>query len=225
MTSFLGATAMRNISEDFRQQAITKLVISCSTIIPMASVLVGYAATFSQDLEKNAPLRFKLFGYKEREIFISKLIAELILVTISLILYFVVDYFTLKYELPNFGAAIILTITIYILTIIFFVFAHGIALLFKKFAPTFSVTMIIYFGMMILSGLFGVEPDNFPKLIRNLAYCFPTTYIKVDFYCLWKGDSYNAAPFIQSIIFSAVVSVLVIMYAFYKNNRNLAGKR
>ncbi|MDD6794402.1 MAG: hypothetical protein PUE01_03165 [Clostridiaceae bacterium] len=114
MTSFLGATAMRNISEDFRQQAITKLVISCSTIISMASVLVGYAATFSQDLEKNVPLRFKLFGYKEREIFISKLIAELILVTISLILYFVVDYFTLKYELPNFGAAIILTITIYI---------------------------------------------------------------------------------------------------------------
>ncbi|MDY5911587.1 MAG: ABC transporter permease, partial [Inconstantimicrobium porci] len=81
------------------------------------------------------------------------------------------------------------------------------------------VTMLIYFGAMMVSGMFGVKVDKLAKPLRYVAYLLPTTYISQDFIDFWQSGSYNFAPFVQSVIFVAVVGVLVLSYALYKNSR------
>ena len=219
MSCFFAPIFMVNVPDQYKSTAITTFCIACSTIIPLASVFVGYSAVFSQELEKNVPVRFKLFGYKESTLLCSKLIANLILITASIILYTIVNYLVLDLIVPKMSSVLILLASIYILTIFLFIFAHGVALIFKKFAPTYAVTMILYFGIMIVSGLMGAQPKDFPKVLEYIAYLIPTTYISQDFITFWQGGSYNFVPFIQSFIFFGVISCLVLFFAIQKNSR------
>lgn len=219
MTCLCGPMFMKDVPEQFKSNALTTFFIGVSTIIPLATVFMGYAANFSQELEKGVPIRFKLFGYKDKTLIASKLIANLILVTISMVIYTTVNYMSLDLEVPTIKAVIILIISLYVLTIVTFTFAHGLALMFKKFAPTNAITMILYFVIMILSGLFGVVPDDFPKVLRFISYLLPTTYISQDFIVFWQDGSYNFAPFIQSFIFFAVVSLVILIVAVHKDSR------
>lgn len=221
MTVVLGPTFMKEVPDQYKSEALTAMFIACSCIIPLATVFIGYSATFSQELEKNIPLRLKLFGFTEKTILVSKITANLIMTTGSLLFYTVVCYAALDLEKPKVSSAFVLILTLYLLTIIFFILAHGIALIFKKFSSTYAITMIVYFGAMMLSGMFGSKVDDFPKALRYVSYLLPTTYISQDFINFWDGGSYNFAPFIQSIIFTAVVGVLILFYSMYKNNRTV----
>lgn len=219
MTAGLSPIFMKSVPENFKSTAFTAFFIGASTIIPLASVFIGYSAVFSQEVEHKIPIRFKLFGYKESTLVASKLIANLIFITLSIILYVVVNYSILDLEKPNFSSAIILITSIYLLNIFLFIFAHGISLIFKKFAPTNALTMMLYFGIMILSGLFGATPNDFPQALKYISYLLPTTYISQDFINFWNGGSYNFGPFIQSFILFGVVSCLVLFFAIQKNSR------
>ena len=221
MTSFCAPIFMEGVPDEFKSTALTAFFIGVATIIPLATVFMGYSANFSQELEKGVPLRLKLFGYEEKALIASKLIANLLLVTIAMIIYTTISYLTIDILVPSVKSAIILIVSLYVLTIITFVFAHGVALIFKKFAPTNAITMMIYFAIMILSGLFGAKPDDFPKALRFVSYLLPTTYISQDFIDFWQKGSYNFAPFIQSVIFFAVVSVLVLIFAVQRESRKL----
>lgn len=219
MTAILGPTFTKTVPDEYKAKAMTSMFISCSCMIPLATVFIGYAATFSQELEKKIPLRFKLFGFNDKILLVSKICANLIMATISLLFYTVVCYSVQDLEKPSVSSAMILIGTLYMLIIIFFVLAHGIALIFKKFSTTYAVTMIVYFGAMILSGLMGIKVDSLPKGLRYISYLLPTTYISQDFMDFWTSGSYNFAPFIQSVIFIAVIGVLVLGYSLYKNSR------
>lgn len=219
MTAGLSPIFMKDVPQDFKSTAFTAFFIGASTIIPLASVFIGYSATFSQEVENKIPVRFKLFGYKESTLVASKLIANLIFITLSMVLYVVVNYSLLDLELPILSSALILIVSIYLLTIFLFIFAHGISLVFKKFAPTNSLTMLLYFGIMILSGLFGATPNDFPVVVRYIAYLIPTTYISQDFITFWKGGAYNFGPYIQAFIFFAVICCLILFYAIQKDSR------
>ena len=219
MTAILGPTFTKTVPDEYKAKAMTSMFISCSCMIPLATVFIGYAATFSQELEKKIPLRFKLFGFNDKILLVSKICANLIMATVSLLFYTIVCYSVLDLEKPSVTSALLLVMTLYALIIIFFVMAHGIALIFKKFSGTYTVTMLIYFGAMMVSGMFGVKVDELAKPLRYVAYLLPTTYISQDLIDFWQSGSYNFAPFVQSVIFVAVVGVLVLSYALYKNSR------
>jgi ABC-2 type transport system permease protein len=221
MTIFFGTAMAGNVPAEAKDIFITSIFITNSVIIPLASILVGYSAVFSQELEKNIPMRFRLFGYSEKTVLTSKICANLIFITLSLIVYTVVICSVLKVQVPSLSSALILIVSLYLLSIFLFILAHGISLFFKKFGPTFAITMMLYFAIMILSGMFGVPAKDFPDPLKAVAYAFPTTYISGEFIEFWKAGSYNFVPYIQSFIFFAAVSCIILFMSIHHNSRRI----
>lgn len=219
MSIFLGVIIGGKVPEEARTAVITNIFISNSMMIPLATVFIGYSATFSQELEKNIPLRFRLFGYKERTLVASKIIAYLIFMTIALTIYATVSFIALDIQVPSLSSALVLVGSLYLLAIIFFILSHGISLIIKKFGPTYAITMILYFGIMILSGMFGVQAKDFPAPLMKVAYLFPTTYIAGDFVDFWQKGSYNFMPYIQSLVLFLAVALIILIIAITKDSR------
>ena len=219
MSIFLGNLIGAQVPEEAKETVVTTIFISNSLMLPLATVFIGYSATFSQELEKNIPLRFRLFGYSEKTLVFSKIVAYLIFMTVAMVIYTIASFLGLKILLPSFGAAITLIVSLYVLSIIFFVISHGIALYMKKFGPTYAITMTLYFAIMILSGMFGVQAKDFPEPVMKVAFLFPTTYVASEFIDFWQGGSYNFMPYIQSLVLFTAVSAIVLFLAINKDSR------
>ena len=219
MTIFLGSIIGGKVPEEARTKVMTSIFISNSMMIPLATVFIGYAATFSQELEKNIPIRFRLFGYREGALVASKIIAYLIFMTIALIIYTIASFIGIDIQVPSLSSALILIGSLYLLAIIFFILAHGISLIIKKFGPTYAITMILYFAIMILSGMFGVQAKDFPRPLMKVAYLFPTTYVAGDFIDFWQKGSYNFMPYIQSLVLFLALALIILIIAINKDSR------
>lgn len=220
MSIFLGNIIGGKAAEEVREVITTNIFISNALIVPLATVFIGYAATFSQELEKNIPLRFRLFGYSEISLVVSKIIAYLIFMTVALVIYTIVSFTALKIQIPSFSSALILIVSLYLIAAIFFTIAHGLSLFIKKFGPTYAITMILYFAIMILSGMFGVQAKDFPAPLMKIAYLLPTTYISGEFIDFWQKGSYNFMPYIQSLVLFTAIALIILFLAISKDSRN-----
>lgn len=205
--------------EAYVAQANTAVFISLTLIVPMAVIFIGYAANYAQELEKEIPVRMKLFGYRERSILAAKVAAHFLVLAAGLLLYTVVGYSVLDLQIPCVGAALCLLLCHILLGGIFFAIAHGIALLFKKFGPTYAVVMAIYFGIMILCGMMGVKTEMLPAPARQIAALLPMSYISNEFIDFWTGGSYNFAPLIQSFLFLGAAAGILLLAALQKQVR------
>lgn len=211
----------KQVPNMIRAEAITSIVISMSLVCPMAIVLIGYAANYSQEVEKGIPLRMRLFGYKEKSMILAKIIAQLIFLTIALAIYGIAEMLLVDLMKPAISSLLCLIGCLYLLAVIFFIISHAITELLKKFGATYAVTMSLYFLFMILCGMMGVRTEQFPKALQTVAKMLPMTYISNDFVDFWQGGSYNFAPLIQSFFFLLAVSIILLMLSFYKNKREL----
>lgn len=221
MSALFSVILKGQVPENMYSEAITALFITMSMIIPMAVLLIGYAANYSQELEKDIPLRLNLFGFHERTLLAAKMIAYLIFTTAAFLVYVITDCIILDLEVPKPGSAICFVIALYVLSVIFFVLAHGIATFFRKFGPTYAVSMIIYFGFMILCGMMGITVDQLPAGLKALAKIFPMSYISSDFITFWQGGHYNFVPMLQSYLFFGAVSSIILIFSIRKNQRAL----
>lgn len=209
----------KQVPEEMYSEVVTAIFITMSMIIPMAVLLIGYAANYSQELEKDIPLRMNLFGFKERTMLYAKLIAYLIFITAAFLIYGMTDVIMLDIQVPKLSSALLLIVALYLLSVILLVLAHGIATTFRKFGPTYAVSMLLYFGFMILCGMMGVQVDQLPKLLKVIARAFPMSYISSDFIDFWQGGKYNFAPLVQSYLFFGAVSFIVLILSLRKNQR------
>lgn len=203
------------------QQIKTEMFITVTLIMPMAIVLVGYSATYSQELQDEIPLRMELFGFSQRTTFVAKIIAQFIVTTFGCVLYTIVSYAAIDLKKPTWQAALCLIVCLYLCAVLFFALAHGVALLFKKFGPTYAVTMGLYFTIMILSGMMGVRTPDLPEALQKMAKLLPMSYISNDFGKFWTGGSYNFAPLVQSYLFFGAVTGIILILAFRKERRNI----
>lgn len=219
MSVLFSIVLKKQMPEEMYDQAVTSIFITMSIIIPMAVLLIGYAATYSQELEKDIPLRLKLFGYSERTLFLARIIAYLIFTTLAFIVYVIFDFSMLKIQIPKPASAICLIVSLYAVSIILFVLAHGLATFFRKFGPTYAISMVLYFGFMILCGMMGVTVDQLPGSLRAMAKVLPMSYISSDFVDFWQGGSYNFVPMIQAYLFFGAVSFIVLILSIRKNQR------
>ena len=208
-----------DVPASIRPEANTSVFITMSLIIPMAVVLLGHAANYSQELEKEIPLRMKLFGFPERSILCAKAIAQIVALAIGFIIYVVLAYLLIDLEVPALSSALCILLCELVLGVLFFMMAHGLAGIFRKFGPTYAITMAFYFGVMILCGMMGIQTDQLPKALQYVAGLLPMSYIGSDFIDFWKGGSYNFGPMIQSYLFLGAVSGILLLYANYKNRR------
>ncbi len=210
-----------SVPELLYTEIVTSVFITMSMIIPMAVLLIGYAANYSQELEKDIPLRLNLFGFRERTMLLAKMIAYLIFTTGSFLLYAGVDILLLDLQVPKPGSVLCLIASLYALSVILFILAHGLATLFKKFGPTYAVSMILYFGFMILCGMMGVTVDQLPSALKAIAKVLPMSYISSDYIKFWQGGKYNFAPLIQAYLFFGAVSAIILLLSFRKNQRKI----
>lgn len=210
------------ISDDaYLGEIITSIFLGIGAVIPLASILMGYSSTCSQDIEKEIPLRMQLFGFSEKYTIINRLIAEFIYMTLAFLIYFAIGCNTLDLVIPAASGVITYFICIYIFAAVLFILAHAIANLMKKFGLTYMITMTIYFGMMILSGMMGITVDNLPKGIQVVSNLLPSTYLNQDFYTVWVGKAYNFVPMIQSYIFLFSIAGIMVFIMIFKAKRNL----
>lgn len=202
-------------------EVITSIFLGIGAVIPMATILIGYSSTCSQDIEKNIPLRMQLFGFNEKYTIINRLIAEFIYMTFAFLIYFIVGCNVLEIVTPTASGVIIYFVCLYVFAAVLFILAHAIANLAKKFGLTYMITMIIYFGMMILSGMMGITVDKLPKGLKIVSNLLPSTYFTKDFYTVWIGKAYNFGPMIQSYIFFFAISGILVFVMIYNSKRNL----
>lgn len=197
----------------------TSVFITMSLIIPMAVVLLGYSANYSQEMEKEIPLRLQLFGYPAKSIFAAKIIAQFAVMTAGLVFYTVVAYASLELEIPRASSALCLIFCLYLSGVIFFILGHAAATLLKKFGPTYAAMMCLYFGLMILCGMMGIKTEQLPRAARQLAKLVPMSYISSDFIDFWTKGTYNFAPLIQAFLFCGAVSGIFLLIVFQRERR------
>lgn len=197
----------------------TSVFITMSLIIPMAVILLGHSANYSQELEKEIPVRMQLFGFPNSSIMIAKVVAQTVTLTAALLLYTVFSYAVVDLQIPAFSSAVCLVVCLYALGILFFLFAHGISNILRKFGPTYTISMFFYFGVMMLCGMMGIRTEQLPKALKTMASYLPMSYIANDFIDFWQDGSYNFGPMIQAFLFFGALCGLLMVYAGYKNRR------
>ncbi len=200
-------------------EANTSVFITMSLIIPMAVTLIGYAATYAQELEKGIPMRMKLFGFTEKRMLSARILAQLLVVTAGLILYTAVGYLFLDLLVPRLSSAVCLVVCLYISGVIFVVLGHGLATFFGKFGPTYAVVMLCYFGIMMLCGMMGIQVDQLPDILQKAAYLLPMSYISSDFIDFWQKGSYNYMPLVQAFLFLGAVSGVLLLISIKRGRR------
>lgn len=192
----------------------TQMYVGNMMMIILAMTLVGFAAMFSQEVEQGVTRRLELFGYVYKKQVEAKFWGQLIIVTISSLLYSLIICILLPIKRPVIGSLIAYILSIFAVLLVLFLIAYAIAMLVGKFSVTYGITMGIYFGIMILSGMMGVTPEQFPKPVRIIAELLPTTRIIELFPDSWSTKLGNVAPLIQTfLLWYGVAGVLLFLVA------------
>jgi len=219
MSIFFSNVISGQVPESQRMDVRTGIFLSMIMLIPMATMFVGYAATYSQENESNIPLRLDLFGIEKRIALAAKLLANLIFLLAATAIYFSVDLLLIKIHTPSVSALLFLILIVVLLGSLLLVIAHSIASITGKFNRTYTITMLLYFGFMILCGMMGVQVSQFPPFIQTIANLLPMTYMSTvtGFLTFWKGESYSPVNFIFSFVFLTAAAAVLFLLSVWKN--------
>jgi len=202
----------------------TLLLIMFTTLVPMATMF-GHAGNYSSELENGSIGRFKLFGYSEKTLLLSKMFTTLIFITLSFVIYFAVMFIALPIAAPTAGAFITLIVFLYLFSAIFFILVHGIATLCGNYSMTYGLTLLLLMAFMGFSGFFGASTENMPHFMQVIGNAFPTFHITNDFLDFWMGGSFNFLGLILSTLGMAVFSVGVFALGVWVNKRRVMGNK
>lgn len=224
MPIFMAILIAKISSGEITDPAIARAVASSiflgiSCLIPMATILMGYAVSNAQEIEKGIPQRMDLFGITAKETLINRALSETIFMLAAFLLYFVVGFVFLDIEAPVFSGIVVYFLCMIALGIIFFCLAHALSTLIRKFGATYCIVMLLYFAFMMLSGMMGLSYDNMPVALQRISGMLPVTYINRDFLTVWKGEAYQYGPLVQSFLFLAAVSGILLFISLRKNAR------
>lgn len=200
---------------------VTAIFLGIGAMIPMASIFMGYGVSHAQELEKGIPQRMELFGIRVSVTLCNRILSEMIFMSMAFFIYFVVGYVFVGVEAPGVSGAALYAVCILAFSVILFCLAHGIASLLKKFGLVYCVTMLLYFGQMILGGMMGVTYDNMPSVMQAAARLLPVTYINRDFYTVWKGEYYNFMPMVQAYLLMGALAGILLFVTVRRERRKL----
>jgi len=196
-----------------------ELFINFMLLLPLVTLMLGFGALISQEMEKSINTRLALFGYNEKQQLITKLLVQLGMLMIEVLVFCAVTLPFMPVQTPSVIVAILYSICMLMVGIIFAVIAYSLSLYFKKFSICYGIMMGIYFLMMILSGMMGIRPEQLPAFIKPLANLMPLTQMVMTFSRSWTGSIDNLAPLLQSFIFLGSISGLMLIIALRKENR------
>lgn len=209
------------VPEYIQTDVLTTIFLNMMMIIPMATMFLGYAGIYSQEVENKITLRLDLFGIKTRSILAAKILANLVFLLASTAIYFAVVIPFVDIHTPSVMVVVLVVFIVVLLGSILLAIAHAIADMAGKYNRTFSITMFLYFGSMVLSGMMGLPVSQFPPLVQRIARFLPMTYMGTDsdFLLVWKGENYNPTSFILSFVFLIVVATVLLLISVWKKRR------
>ena len=220
---FLCAVIPRAFASQVPKEAVTELntsvMLTMTLVIPMSIMFLGYGALYAQEVEKGIPLRMRLFGFGEKTMMAAKIIANLIFMSIAMVIFGIAVPLIMQIEKPAASSLVCLIVCLYALGIIFLVMAHAIAGLLGRFGPAYAVMMIIYFFFMVISGMMGARINQLPRALQAVAKTFPMFYISNDFIDFWQGEAYHFMPLLQSVLFFGAVAGILMFLFIEKNKR------
>ncbi len=215
---------MKDVPEELRRDAVTGVVVAMSLMCSMATLFMGYGAGYSQELEKQVPLRLHLFGFTDRQLIMAKLAANYVFLTLGLAVYALTMalVFSGDIYMPSLKGLAAVGIAYYILSAFLLLLSHGICNFIRKFGPAYGIIMGLYFIFMAVSGLMGVRTESMPFWLQRMSKMLPMYYFSTDeMVDLWRGyGDYQPAALIQSLLFFGAVSVLVLLTSnYYRSGR------
>ncbi len=213
----IGVTA--EIPEEAKNAVFAGIFLGFSTLIPLAGVFLGHGANYSREYEANVPQRLNLFGIPVRKLVISKLSAQLIFVLLAFAIYFI---FALILGLEFTKPLVLFSMLILLLiqSVAEFLLAHGLVGIFKKFGPTYAVTMVLYFLFMIFSGNMGIPTELLPKAGRFIGeHILPFIEYSNFNNNLLQGNSVEWQPLILTNLFFSLVALIVFGISRVKDKR------
>lgn len=219
MCILLSRTVASQVPEAMGETVRTSIMLTMSLVIPMSIMFLGYGALYAMEVEREIPLRMRLFGYGMGAEVQAKIIAHLIFMTIALAVYGAFQGLAMDVSRPTVPAFLCWLISLYLIGVICLMLAHGIAGIFRKFSITFGVSMILYFMMMILTGMMGIETDQLPVGLQKCADLLPMTHISNGFADFWQGGSYRFMPLVQSFLFLGAAAGIVLLISRYSSRR------
>ncbi|MFD2118056.1 ABC transporter permease [Paenibacillus yanchengensis] len=223
MGSFLTSTISSGVPVAQQAQVETSIALMVALIIPLAIMLISFPALFAQETEQGVITRMELFGFKEKEIIIAKIIVHYTIVTCALILFSTVMISLHNIITPHWSALLIYLVCYYAIATLLFIFSYAVTMLVKKFGITFAIVMTLYFAIMIFSGMMGIQPDELPSWGQKIAYSLPLAHMSSDFHTYWGSGftGYNFMPIIQSFIFMTAIVAIVYLISWQKRRRRL----
>lgn len=196
----------------------TSVFLGIGAMIPMATILMGYAVRQAQDFEKGIPERMQLFGIKNYVTICNRAVSELIFMAAAFVLYFFVGIIFLDLETPVFSGFVLYIVCMLFFSIMCFMLGHAIAVLAKRFSITYCIVMMVYFAFMILGGMMGISYENMSAAMQVAAKLLPVMYFNKDFITIWTGGTYNFVPMVQSYLFFGAASGILLFIASRKGH-------
>lgn len=191
----------------------TSIFLGIGAMIPMATILMGYAVRQAQDLEKGIPERMRLFGIRNRVTICNRAVSELIYMAAAFGLYFLAGILFMNLEAPVLSGFVLYAVCMLFFSIMCFMLGHAAAALAKRFSLTYCIVMMVYFACMIFGGMMGISYENMPAAMQAVARLLPVTYFSRDFYAIWTGETYNFVPMIQSYLFFGAATGILLFAA------------
>lgn len=216
MSLIISKVHLNQVPTAAKEHAMTNVFLTMSMMVPLALIIICYGSNYALELEKDIPIRMTLFGFKERQLFISKFIAYLIFTIISVLIYVIVDIFVLDLLKPDIGMLTIYIVTMLVMSLFFFMIAHGIAMFCSKYGSAFATCMFVYFGFMILCGMMGITVEQLPSPIKKIAYFLPMSYVSSEFADYWDKGGYDCKNLLLSFVFLFIIASLILMAGSYK---------
>ena len=222
MSLLLSRAVGGQVPETQRGEVVTSMMLSMSLVMPMSIMFLGYGCLYATEVEKEIPLRMRLFGYSRGCEVRAKIAAHLILLTIAFVIFAVFHAAVMHVQKPAAASLLGLVISLYAMGVIFLVIAHSIASILRKFSLTFGVIFFLYFVIMLLTGMFGIRTEQLPGPLQAAAKLLPMTYISNDFAGFWQGGSYNFMPFLQAFLFMGAAAGILLLLTQRKKGSGAA---
>ena len=208
-----------SIPEAMYGEVVTSIMLSMIMIVPMAICLIGYGCMYAREVEMGIPLRMRLFGYDEKTLIGAKLIVHLLFMTVAISIYAVFQMIFMDFTSPEPEALICLLVFLYLIAACLLIMAHAIANLIRRFNFAFGVLLGLYFFFMVISGMMGIQTSQLPGWLQTIAKALPMTYVCNNYIDFWQGRSFPFMSFIQSMIFFAALSGVLLIFSIYREKR------
>lgn len=225
ITCLIGYGIGRIDAPDYiKQEIVSRIFVGNMVMIPLSICLISYATFFATEIENHMIQRLELFGISQMDIFLHRFLAYFLYITFSTTVYILVVRRILDiYQAPIFRYVVLLLCYLFF-GIILLMISHGISILVGRMSFAYSLTMMLYFGMLIIGGNMGIQVKDFPKVLQMIAKTNIVTYFSTNLkgsiisYWLGKSNQIYMTIYVLLIWFLVALFFLYLVTRYRKKN-------